>query len=370
MQISGKKHSVNNFSGIKKCTSDYICEIMRYMQKIYKENYSLKRLNTFGCDVKTRHYAKLSDPAQIKDIFKEIVHNAYNFMILGEGSNILFINDFEGMVVHNVLKGLKCEYEDNNKVVIKVASGENWDDFVAYCVKMNYGGIENLSLIPGSAGSSPVQNIGAYGVEVKDRIIHVEGYLLPHLEYTVLKNEECRFSYRDSIFRNELKNRFLITAVVFSLDKHPVFELRYDMVNELFHKKDKQNLVTLRETIMEIRKSKLPDPKEFGNAGSFFKNPVISCDKYERMKNQWPDFPGHPSAGDSMKISAAWLIEKSGWKGVREGDAGIWNSQPLVIVNYGCAGGKEIFNFSEKIRKSVYRKFRIKLEREVYVSGN
>lgn len=342
---------------------------MKNIINLCKKDFPLRKLNTFGIDVKAKYYVKLSDTNKIIDLFREIQSDGIEFLILGEGSNILFTEDFDGIVIHNTIHGRVYVYEDKNHVVIKVGAGENWDDFVAFCVKMNFGGLENLSLIPGSVGSSPVQNIGAYGVEIKDRIIRVEGYSLPKLEFTVLENEACRFSYRNSIFKNELKNRYLITAVILRLDKHPVFELKYGEVEELFRNKMPRNLKTLRETIIDIRNRKLPDPLKFGNAGSFFKNPVVSGNHYALLRNRWSDIPGYTSESGSMKIPAAWLIEKAGWKGVREGDTGTWNTQPLVIVNYGCASGRDILNFSEKIRKSVFENYGIELEREVNIVG-
>lgn len=331
------------------------------------ENQSLHHLNTFGLDIKSRYYTCLKEVSQFEELRSSLLRWGSKYLILGEGSNILFTKDYDGSIIHMCFKGIDLISEDKRSAEIKVYAGENWDDFVEICVAKGLFGLENLSLIPGSVGSSPVQNIGAYGVEVKDRIINVEGYSLPELKFTVFKNEECRFSYRDSIFKQELKNRFLITAVVFRLDKHPVYTLKYGNLEERFRQKETQNLRTLRETIIEIRRDKLPDPLKFGNAGSFFKNPVIPVSHYNKLKQQWVDIPCHTAGNIGIKVPAAWLIEKAGWKGIRNGDVGTWEFQPLVIVNYGAATGKEILEFSEKIRESVLKKFGVGLEREVNV---
>jgi UDP-N-acetylmuramate dehydrogenase len=268
--------------------------------------------------------------------------------------------------LHPLLKGIELIDETDSFVELRVSAGENWDNFVAYCVENAYNGIENLSLIPGSVGSAPVQNIGAYGVEVKDYILQVEGIELKSNKKLVINAEDCRFEYRQSIFKQELKNKFIITHVIFRLNKHENFNLGYGSIEQLFRKKEKRDLKALRETIIEIRESKLPDPAKFGNAGSFFKNPVIDKNKFYNLKANFPDVPFY-SSGEMIKIPAAWLIEKSGWKGFRENDAGTWPLQPLVIVNYGNASGNEIYNLSERILESVRKTFRIELEREVNV---
>ncbi len=328
-------------------------------------NYPLKNLNSFRIDASADYYFKLNDLSHLKELFKEIKIRKINFLVLGEGSNVLFTTNFKGLIIHNCLKGMEIIHEHNNQIAIKVFAGENWDKFVGTMVDKGYGGLENLSFIPGSVGASPVQNIGAYGAEVKDRIIQVEGYSLPDLSYFVLKNEDCKFAYRDSIFKREKKDRFIITSVVFLLDKNPVFNLNYGNLSNQFNKKPVQTLKTLRETVIEIRKARLPDISEYANAGSFFKNPVISIEKYEKIKQLYNDIPGYPAGNNELKVPAAWLIEKAGWKGIREGDSGTWPAQPLVIVNYGTASGKDIFLFSEKIKINILEKFDIELIREV-----
>ena len=326
------------------------------------ENKSLKKLNSFGLNVTA---AKYSNPENIADAI-EIFNNSdeKNTLILGEGSNLLFSQNFEGLVIHPGILGKEIIEEDSDKVILRVFCGENWDNLVAYCVDKNWSGLENLSLIPGSVGSSPVQNIGAYGVEVKDRIEWVEGVKKNETKISRILNSDCKFEYRNSIFKNELKNNFLITAVVFKLDKKANLKTDYGKLSEVFSLKKHQNLKGMRESVIEIRNSKLPDPEEFGNSGSFFKNPVISLDKFQSLQKKYPSIPSY-SIKKGIKIPAAWLIEYTGWKGKREGNCGTWPTQPLVIVNYGGATGNDILQFSRKIQQSVSAKFGIDLDREV-----
>ena len=334
---------------------------------MFIQNYSLLAHNTFGIDVCSKFFIHLTHISQISGIMDEVAERNLDFIILGEGSNMLFTRDFDGLVIHNSLKGIEKVSEEEEEIQFRVSAGENWDAFVGMTVSWNYGGLENLSLIPGSVGASPVQNIGAYGVEVKDSVVKVEGYSLPDSSFVTFSNEECGFGYRESIFKKKWKNRLIITSVVFRLQRNPVFRISYGEVARVFEQKKEQNLQSLRDTIIEIRRSKLPEVKEYGSAGSFFKNPVISAGEYRHIRERWPDIPGYEGENGMVKISAAWLIEKSGWKGVREGSTGTWPQQPLVLVNYGFSSGREIFKFSEKIRKSVYDQFGIDLGREVNV---
>ena len=343
----------------------YLCFNNSIMTGIL-ENYSLKKLNSFGFDVKARYFARFDHEEEISDFVTDQNLSRNKYIILGEGSNILFLDDFDGLVLHPAIMGSGILREDELFVDIRVGSGENWDHFVAYCVQQGYSGLENLSLIPGKVGSAPVQNIGAYGVEVKDRILWVEGIDLENNENRKIYAEDCKFGYRQSIFKQELKNRFLITHVCFRLDKHPRFEFGYGILEQEFRKRKKQDSASLRETIIAIRSSRLPDPAQFGNAGSFFKNPVIPVKEFGMLQEKYPGVPSYPS-GERIKIPAAWLIERAGWKGVREKDTGTWPEQPLVIVNYGQATGREVFEFSEQIRNSVKNQFGIDLEREVNV---
>jgi UDP-N-acetylmuramate dehydrogenase len=331
------------------------------------ENYSLKRHNSFGLDINCRYFYETDSLPELISFFKKGLKPDSRFMILGEGSNVLFTDDYDGTIIHPALRGREIVSEDKNNIVVRVSAGENWDSFVQYCVDNNWSGLENLSLIPGSAGSSPVQNIGAYGVEAKDRIYEVNGFFISNGDHKTFTNKECMFDYRNSIFKQDLKNKYIITSVAFRLDKHPRFVLSYGPVEKEFRKKPEQDLNSLRQTIIEIRQSKLPDPSVLGNAGSFFKNPIITNEIFETLKSNFPAIPFYPSGTEHKKIPAAWLIEQSGWKGVREGNVGSFAGQPLVIVNYGNADGKEIYYFAEKIINSVNEKFEIKLEMEVNI---
>jgi len=328
-------------------------------------HHSLKKHNSFGLEVSCRYFFNATTLPDLYSFFKDYSKTHRNFMILGEGSNVLFTRDFDGTIIHPDLKGLEVISEDVNAVHIRAMAGENWDGLVKYCVENDWSGLENLSLIPGSVGSSPVQNIGAYGVEAKDSIIAVEGFFIETGELKTFANEDCLFAYRNSIFKQELKNRFLITSVLFSLKKNHRFDLGYGPVEKEFLKKPIQDLASLRETIIEIRESKLPDPVKLGNAGSFFKNPVIPVSEFNHLQTQFPEIPSFPAGEDTFKIPAAWLIEKAGWKGVRKGNTGTYPSQPLVIINYGDANGTEIYTFAKSITDSIFEKFGIQLEMEV-----
>ena len=334
-----------------------------------RENYSLITHNSFNLDVTAKFFLEAESQQELVGYIKREDINAIPFLIIGEGSNLLFIKDFNGLIIHPAIKGFKIIKETKNEVLINVGAGENWDEFVKYAVNNSLGGIENLSLIPGSVGASPVQNIGAYGVEVKNNIVEVNGIDLADNTLMTLSKDDCAFDYRTSIFKKELKNRFIITSVTFSLSKNPQFELSYGPVKQKFMGKKEQNLESLRQTIIEIRQSKLPDPKVYGNAGSFFKNPIINIKKFEKLMLENPSIPSYPAGDNLVKIPAAWLIEKAGWKGKREGNTGSFPSQPLVIVNYGGATGMEILDFSLKIQKSVMELFDIELEREVNIVG-
>ena len=332
---------------------------------IVEKDFRLKNHNTFGINATASQFVRISSVHEISSFIKsgEIPEEV---LIMGGGSNLLFTGDVHKMILYPEIKGIVKLREDDNTIDLEAGCAENWDSFVEYCCQNDYSGLENLSLIPGNVGASPVQNIGAYGVEVKDRILWVEGIDMKNGEVQRIFNDECRFEYRKSIFKQELSNRFIITSVAFRLDKNPNFILGYGDVEKEFREMEIQNTLTLRECIVRIRERKLPDPETYGNAGSFFKNPVIPFHKFSRLRKSYPDIPSYPE-GQCVKIPAAWLIEKAGWKGAREGNTGTWPSQPLVIVNYGNATGKEIFDFSERIMHSVKDQFDIELEREVRV---
>lgn len=329
-------------------------------------DYSLKNHNSFGIDVKASRFLKLQSEEDYTVLCKPGFPWKKPFLILGGGSNLLFTSDYPGMVIFTANKGIQVEQEKDDEVILNVKAGEVWDDFVAFCVSKGYYGIENLSLIPGTAGSAPVQNIGAYGVEICEKLISVSGFDLDEKRKRELSVADCKFNYRDSIFKNELKNRFIIESVNLRLGKNPDYILSYGNVEKEFRKNPLQDLKSLRQTIINIRESKLPDHKNTGNAGSFFKNPVISEEIFLQLQERFPDIPSYPTL-NGIKIPAAWLIEKAGWKGKRIGNIGTWPSQPLVIVNYGNASGKEILDFSKQIQAEVEKFSGIKLEREVQV---
>lgn len=334
------------------------------MSKLF-EKFPLKSRNTFGLDHTSDFFFEATDKSDLLLFIKERIKPGVSYMMIGEGSNILFTGDYHGTLIHPAIKGTEVIEENKDKIIVRVGAGENWDEFVINCVRKNWYGLENLSMIPGSVGSSPVQNIGAYGVEAKDSIFEVEGFFLESGKQQVFKNAECRFGYRSSIFKLELKNRFVITSVSYSLSKHPHFELGYGPVEREFLRKPVKDLSNLRQTIIDIRKSKLPDPNIVGNAGSFFKNPVLSNPEFDALKKKLPSVPSYPIDEKHTKVPAAWLIEHAGLKGFREGNVGTFPTQPLVIVNYGGANGEEIYNFAKKIVATVNSMSGITLEMEV-----
>lgn len=288
--------------------------------------------------------------------------------MLGGGSNILFVNDFEGLVIHLNIKGREIIEENDKEVLIRVGAGENWHETVMYAVDNGWGGIENLSLIPGSVGAAPIQNIGAYGVELEDVFESLEAIDLETGISKTFDKKSCKFGYRDSVFKNELKGKYIITEVTLRLQKDPDVNRTYGALSE--HLKEKgisdPDIKDISETVISIRQSKLPDPAKIGNTGSFFKNPVISEEAFRELQKEYPEIPNYP-AGDEIKIPAAWLIDQCGWKGKQIGDAGVHKAHALVIVNYGNANGGEIIELAEKIRHSVFKKFGVKLIPEVNI---
>jgi UDP-N-acetylmuramate dehydrogenase len=338
------------------------------MLKIHN-NYSLKNNTTFGVDIACDYFAEPQSQEDLEYIISHAKKHDWETCVIGEGSNLLFIKNYEGLIIHPLLMGIEKVDESDSEVLVSVGSGENWDSFVAFCVDNNWFGAENLSLIPGSVGASAVQNIGAYGAEAKDIIEYVEYFDRDEMITKIFANLECEFAYRDSIFKHGRKDQYIITKVVFRLRKNGELKLNYGNVREEFLKSPNQDLRALRSTIVSIRESKLPDPKAHGNAGSYFKNPVISQEKFEKLQKIYSSAPNYPAGSSKVKIPAAWLIEQAEWKGVKDKNVGSWPLQPLVIVNYGKATGKEIYDFSEQIRLSIKEKFDIDLEREVTIIG-
>jgi UDP-N-acetylmuramate dehydrogenase len=336
------------------------------MQQII-ENKSLKRLNTFGIEANARFFADCKSRSEIKLVLEQYSDKQLPLLLLGGGSNILFTQNFEGIVIKTSLKGIDKLAEDKEKVHLKVSAGQDWDEFVAYCVERGYRGIENLSLIPGNVGSCPIQNIGAYGMEVKETIESVEILDLLSFEERTIPNSQCNFGYRDSIFKGMLKGKVVIFAVNFVLSKNVDFVLNYGHVEEELKKYNEINLSTIRDAIIQIRRRKLPDPSVIGNAGSFFKNPVIPAIQAVGIKKTYHSLPHFVQPDRKVKVPAAWLIEQCGWKGKRIGAAGVHENQPLVIVNHGNATGTEILNLAKAVKDSVLKKFEIELEFEVNI---
>lgn len=332
-----------------------------------QENFSLKVYNTFGIDAKVKWFASFNSVEQLNEALNHKPQNT-NF-ILGGGSNVLLTKDFDGIVLKNDIKGIEKIKEDDEFVYIRAGAGENWHQFVLHCIKNNWAGVENLSLIPGNVGASPMQNIGAYGVEIKEVFHQLNAFHLREgVNYTFGLND-CEFGYRDSVFKNKYKNEFAILDVTFRLNKTPKFNTSYGAVEQELEKMNVKELsiAAVSQAIINIRSSKLPDPKQIGNAGSFFKNPSATEEKFQKLRSEFPNIVGYHNNEGSVKLAAGWLIEQCGWKGYRRGDAGCHDRQALVLVNYGRATGKEIFDLSEEILQSVQKKFDITLEREVNI---
>jgi len=336
------------------------------MNMHHLENISLRPYNTFGIDVKARFFSEAHSEEDVVILAKNHREDDRPLLILGGGSNILFTKDYPGMVLKISTKGIRVIKEDETSVWVKASAGEAWDDLVKFCVVRGWGGLENLSAIPGNAGTSPVQNIGAYGVEMKDTFCELEAFDLESNRKMTFSNEDCGFSYRDSIFKSQNKGRFIILNVTFCLSKNPILHLDYGNIREELNamKVVQPGISDVRETVCRIRSLKLPDPAVTGNAGSFFKNPFLSSQQYEVLKHNFPDIVSYLQDG-KIKLSAAWMIEQCGWKGKRIGNVGVHEAQPLVLVNNGNATGLEIINLSNDIRQLVSQKFGIMLEPEV-----
>ena len=333
------------------------------------ENYPLRPLNTFGIDANAQYFTSIGNIDDAREVLSSERFRSTPKMILGGGSNILFTKDFNGLVMKNELKGIMLLKEDADHYYVKAGAGENWHLFVMFCIDHGYAGAENLSLIPGNVGAGPMQNIGAYGVELKDIFHELEALNMQTLETEKFSNAECRFGYRESIFKREAKDKYLITSVTFRLNKKPAFNTSYGAIEkelEVMGVKD-LSIKAISQAVINIRSSKLPDPAKIGNAGSFFKNPVVSMQKHELLKQEFPDIVAYKNSPSEMKLAAGWLIEQCGWKGKTYGDAGVHKLQALVLVNYGNAEGREIYNLSQRIMDSVFEKFGVELEREVNI---
>ncbi len=333
-----------------------------------EHNFSLKAYNTFGLDVKAKNFIEVVNEEELEKVLRKVYSS--ELFVLGGGSNCLFTKDFDATVLHVNLKGKQVVNETEDEVFLKVNAGENWHQLVLFCVENNYGGIENLSLIPGNVGTSPIQNIGAYGVELKDVFVECEAIHIQTLEKKIFTKEDCRFGYRNSIFKNEVKGQYIITSVTFQLTKKN-HQLKTDygaILNEL-DKKGISNptIKDVSDVVIAIREQKLPNPKEIGNSGSFFKNPIILISAFEKLQAKYPEIPSYKISATEVKVPAGWLIDQAGFKGYRKGDAGVHQNQALVLVNYGNATGEEILKLAEFIQLKIKEKFEIDLEMEVNI---
>jgi UDP-N-acetylmuramate dehydrogenase len=335
-----------------------------------QENISLKPYNTFGINANAKYFSLFENVNELQELFSNSTFNIQNStLLLGGGSNILLTKNFDGIVLKNEIKGIEVIKEDEEHIYIKAGAGENWHQFVLHCVRSNYAGVENLSLIPGNVGASPMQNIGAYGVEIKDVFYELEAFHKKDKLIQKFSLKDCSFGYRESIFKNKFKDQFVITSVTYRLNKKSAFNTSYGAINQELERMGVKELSiqSVSQAVINIRTSKLPDPKEIGNAGSFFKNPVIPNEQFIELKKAFPSIVAFPSSDNHTKLAAGWLIEQCGWKGYRRNDAGCYPRQALVLVNYGNASGNEIFDLSETIIQSVSGKFGISLEREVNI---
>ena len=331
--------------------------------KINKEA-SLKKYNTFNVSETANFIYEVQEISELKGILSE---SKGKILILGGGSNILFTKRFEGIIINIKNKGIKVISENKDSLLVEVCAGENWNDFVIWAVENNYGGIENLSLIPGNVGAAPIQNIGAYGVELKDIFYSCSGIELDSLKEFEMNKSECKFSYRNSIFKNELKDKVVITSIKLYLTKdNHHFNIAYKDLKESLSNSE-LSLKVISDEVIKIRQSKLPDHKSVGNCGSFFKNPIVSLSKLKKIKAVYPNLPSFKIDSNNYKIPAAWLIEKSGFKERGNKNVGVYENQPLVIINHGSATGKEILDFANEIKETIYNNFNIQLEEEVLI---
>lgn len=333
------------------------------------EHASLKELNTFHIDAKAAWFTTLTSVEALSEMVQDGVFRRFRYMLMGGGSNMLFTRDFDGLIIKNELHGIYVVEENDHYVWVQAAAGESWHKLVLFCVGHGYSGIENLSLIPGTTGAAPIQNIGAYGVELKDVFHSLEAVNLFTGKNEIFDKEACAFGYRDSIFKNEHKGKYCITSITLQLKKYPELNVTYGAIRDTL---DKMGVVSpgikdISDAVMRIRRSKLPDPHEIGNAGSFFKNPEISAEAFAVLKSQFPEIPGYPTDHQRIKVPAGWLIEQCGWKGKRVGNTGSHKDQALVLVNYGNATGNEIYALALEIQSSVLKKFGINIHPEVNI---
>lgn len=332
-----------------------------------QENINITPFTTFGVEVSSRYFATFSSIEELRKLLAEVKDQ--QLLVLGGGSNMLFRKDYEGITIKNEITGISVIEENEESVLLKVGAGEVWHNFVLYSIEHNLGGIENLSLIPGSVGASPMQNIGAYGVEIKDVFDSLEAIEIATGELHTFSHQDCQFGYRESVFKKELKGKYIIVSVSYKLSKQPKLNTSYGAINSELAKRGitQPSIKDVSDVVIAIRQSKLPDPKEIGNAGSFFKNPVIPKSHYIALQKTYENIPSYPVSEDTVKVPAGWLIDNAGWKGKTIGEYGVHKNQALVLVNYGKASGNDIFQLSEDIIADIYKRYQIKLEREVNI---
>ena len=335
-----------------------------------ENDVSMRPYNTFGIDVRARHFCRIQSVEEFRELLSSPYYQNSKHLTLGGGSNLLFTRDFDGIIIKNEIKGIEVVNEDNDRILIKAGAGEGWHNLVVHCVNHNWGGIENLSLIPGTVGAAPMQNIGAYGVEIKDVIECVEGIDMTSGQTRSFSNEECKFSYRESVFKHDLKEKYFISSVTLSLTKkNHLMNTNYGALQDTLKQLQLSDITigAISKAVIFIRQQKLPDPSLIGNAGSFFKNPTIDAAHFERLKKQHTTIPSYPTENQYVKIPAGWLIEQCGWKGKRIHNIGVHSQQALVLVNYGSGNGNEILELSKAIQSSVKDKFDIQLSTEVNI---
>ena len=335
---------------------------------LIQENISLIPYNTFGIAATAKYFAEINTYADLNALLKESLLQEAPLLILGGGSNVLFTKDYEGLVIKMSIPGIS-QQADGNGVLVNAGAGVVWNDFVQYCVKHELAGVENLSLIPGTVGASPIQNIGAYGVELKDVFYSCRAYEIETGEKRDFNYADCQFGYRDSVFKNELKGKYIISEVTFRLSREARLNTTYGAIQAELDKREivSPTIAAVSQVVADIRVSKLPDPSTIGNAGSFFKNPVVAKEKLDQIKNCYPEIVNYPVGDSQFKLAAGWLIEQCGFKGMVVGHTGTWKNQALVLVNHGGATGQEVYSFSESIIKEVCQKFDVTLEREVNI---
>ncbi|HVW98268.1 MAG TPA: UDP-N-acetylmuramate dehydrogenase [Mucilaginibacter sp.] len=333
-----------------------------------QENVSLKNFNTFGVNASARYFVEINHRDDLVELLMDPQWQQVNRLVVGGGSNMLLLNDYDGLVIRMNIRGIEHRISHDD-VFVEAGAGEVWNDLVNYCVAREYAGLENLSLIPGSVGASPIQNIGAYGVELKDVFQSCTAFEIATLSFKTFSKADCRFDYRESIFKNELKGKYIIVSVKFHLSLIPGFNLKYGAIEQELHHRGitKPTLKDVSQVVSHIRVSKLPDPSTIGNAGSFFKNPIISDSQFAVLASAFPDVVHYPAGDGLVKLAAGWLIEQCGWKGKVVGNTGTWKNQALVLVNHGGATGKEVYSLSSEIIDSVYTKFGVMLQREVNI---